>query len=400
MQVVTNRSFLSWRRLLLLGVVLLLAFAAVQSASGAAATSHGPRRPLQHGTSTNWSGYASLTSLTNPQSNAVTAAGGSWTVPTVDCSVTPTGYSATWVGIDGYSSGTVEQLGTEQDCQSGVPSYSAWWEMYPGPSFGIGHTVQAGDSMTASVTYTGTSMFRYSTFVLQLTDTTQGWTFSTTRQIRGVARSSAEWVQEAPSSSQGVLPLSDFGTVSFTNSWATINGVTGPINTWPNDPITMIDGSATATPSGLTPSGTGSAFSVTFGAGSPPPPPPPPPTTVNVHVGSVTYGSTSNSLTTTVSILNSSGGAVPGASVSVKLTNTTRGLSWTATGTTGSNGAVSFQLTNPPSGTYTTTVTAVTGSNLSWNGSTPSNSYTITSTRHVHFSTQSNAPMLFGAEAA
>ena len=42
--------------------------------------------------------------------------------------------SAFWVGLDGYSSTSVEQLGTDSDCVSGKPSYYAWYEMYPNPS--------------------------------------------------------------------------------------------------------------------------------------------------------------------------------------------------------------------------------------------------------------------------
>ena len=90
-------------------------------------------------TSTNWSGYAVQT-----KSGAVTAVAGSWTVPTVSGS--GTGYSAIWVGIDGYQSSTVEQIGTEQDAGGGdyalvrnVPratrrSRSAIWPFRPATS--------------------------------------------------------------------------------------------------------------------------------------------------------------------------------------------------------------------------------------------------------------------------
>ena len=58
--------------------------------------------------SSNWSGYAVLGS-------SFTSAQASWTVPAAVC---PTGpgqnvlYAAFWVGLDGYSSSTVEQTGT------------------------------------------------------------------------------------------------------------------------------------------------------------------------------------------------------------------------------------------------------------------------------------------------
>jgi hypothetical protein len=54
-------------------------------------------------------------------------------------------------------------------------------------------------------------------------DTTEGWTKTTKKNSKGHARSSAEVIAEAPYSG-GVLPLADFGTVSFTGG--TIDGGT------------------------------------------------------------------------------------------------------------------------------------------------------------------------------
>jgi hypothetical protein len=41
--------------------------------------------------------------------------------------------------------------------------------------------------------------------------------------------SSAEWIEEAPSTNSGVLPLANFGSVTFSNAQYTANGTTGPI---------------------------------------------------------------------------------------------------------------------------------------------------------------------------
>ena len=41
------------------------------------------------------------------------------------------------------------------------------------------------------------------------------------------------------------------------------------------------------------------------------------------------------------------------------------------TGTTGADGTVTFKANNAPSGTYSTTVTAVTAEELTWDGITP-----------------------------
>ena len=46
------------------------------------------------------------------------------------------------------------------------------------------------------------------------------------------------------------------------------------------------------------------------------------------------------------------------------------------TGTTGTDGTVTFKKNNAPSGTYTTTVTAVTAGELNWDGVTPEKSFT------------------------
>jgi hypothetical protein len=59
--------------------------------------------------SDNWAGYAVV-------GNAFTEARGSWTVPSVNCRVNPNGAASFWVGIDGWDNNTVEQTGTESQC--------------------------------------------------------------------------------------------------------------------------------------------------------------------------------------------------------------------------------------------------------------------------------------------
>jgi hypothetical protein len=217
-------------------------------------------RLIKNGASTNWSGYAVETNLKTPENNAVSAVSGNWIVPTVTCSGSTT-YSSFWVGIDGYSDNSVEQTGTEQDCQRHTPSYYAWYEMYPRGSVRVPLTVAAGNVMSGSVTYSSKN-----TYTLTITDTTTGKSFTTSQRVSGDLRQSAEWIAEAPSSYFGVLPLSNFGTVNFSDSSATINGLTGTINnaTWQNDPITMLANPTTpkATPSALF--GDGTSFSVAW----------------------------------------------------------------------------------------------------------------------------------------
>jgi hypothetical protein len=248
--------------------------------------------------STNWSGYAAETSLSSPQNGAVSAVGGTWTVPTA--TGPSTGYSAVWVGIDGYSSSTVEQLGTEQDFVGGKAQYYAWYEMYPSNSVAISSSkfaVAPGDVITAEVSSSGGS------FTLAMNDTPKSGgtveTFSISLSARRASQSSAEWVVEAPSSFN-VLPLANFGTVNFSNAYATISGSTGPVDNssgqaakinmvassgFRNSSLVTLDttsslsdAATTSTGSLLPPAGTTvSSFSVAYTAPTTPTPTPPPP---------------------------------------------------------------------------------------------------------------------------
>lgn len=226
-----------------------------------------PRIHLKNGISTNWSGYAVQTNLNSPQSGVITDVKGTWNVPLVQSS--PTGYSAVWVGIDGYSDGTVEQIGTEQD-SNGTPY--AWFEMYPKMSYRItGFTINPGDSITAEVEYTGNGAFTLTITDNSVINNSNPEFFSTTQRNHNAQRNSAEWVVEAPYSG-GILPLANFVTVPFTGaSFTDSSNNTLPIDAtgWQYDPMEMVDPSGgTAAPSNLTNSGT--AFSVTYGVPAPP----------------------------------------------------------------------------------------------------------------------------------
>jgi peptidase A4-like protein len=195
----------------------------------AAPPSHAPNHKISHSTSTNWSGYAVA-------GGRYTSVSATWTQPSVNCSVTPTGWSSFWVGLDGDTSNTVEQTGSEADCSSGSAVYSAWYEMYPKFPVNFTNTVRAGDHFSGSVTTNGRG-----SFTLTLIDSTQGWTQTNVAQLKHARLSSAEVIAEAPSGSGGVLPLADFGTVGFGS--ATVNGATLTSSTPGLDPITMVSGS-------------------------------------------------------------------------------------------------------------------------------------------------------------
>jgi len=172
----------------------------------------------------------------------------------VTCTATDT-FSSFWVGLDGDGTNSVEQTGTEADCNGGAAAYQGWFEMFPQAPVFYDNPVQPGDAMSASVVANGGGAF-----TLTLTDSTQGWTQTTSQTSDAAQLGSAEVIAEAPSDGTGaVLPLSNFGTVSFTN--ATVDN-TALGNENPGA-LTMVSaGDVTeATPSALT---GGNAFTVTW----------------------------------------------------------------------------------------------------------------------------------------
>jgi hypothetical protein len=213
---------------------------------------HGaPRIRDRNGTASNWGGYVVETSLASPQKGSVNAVNGSWRIPTVTRSASPETYSAIWVGIDGDSDNTVEQLGTEQDWTPAGQTNYVWFEMYPHRSYTItGFPIEPGDTFSASVNYAGGNLF-----ILSITNLTKGVAYTVPPKYTkmNASRESAEWIVEPPFAG-GVLPLADFGTVSFSSCSATVNGVTGAIDNpaWQYDPITMASGGTVkAQPSAL-----------------------------------------------------------------------------------------------------------------------------------------------------
>lgn len=188
-------------------------------------------------TSQNWAGYADT--KTSSTYSKVT---GSWTEPTGTCG-SGQSFAAFWTGIDGFGNNTVEQDGTLIQCSSGKPTYFSWWEMYPRNQVqGVSTAVQPGDHITSSVTRSGTK------YTLTLTDSTHpGASFSTTQTCAATTckDASAEWVAEAPccTSSGGFLPLTKFGSWTLTGATVKAGAKSGTIKTFPNQKITMTNGS-------------------------------------------------------------------------------------------------------------------------------------------------------------
>jgi hypothetical protein len=109
----------------------------------------------------NWSGYAADNSTGNTYTKVV----GTWREPSVTCT-SEDRFSVFWVGLDGLTTTTVEQVGTYAWCFHGTPFYFSWWEMYPTNAVTAVAPVHPGDKITASVSFTNGQ------FTLQITDAT------------------------------------------------------------------------------------------------------------------------------------------------------------------------------------------------------------------------------------
>ena len=238
-------------------------------------------------TSLNWAGY-----VVTSTSGAVTDVKGSWTVPSLVCSGGST-YAAFWVGIDGFTSNTVEQTGVLAECSHNSASYSAWYEFYPNPSVTISSmTVSAKDSISADVSYSSTT----GQFTITITDGSQTYSHAS---VTGAARNSAEWIVERPALCTAVVcrltTLANFGCASFGNDAATIGGTTNTIDSFPTQDVqslAMVDSSGTvlAQPSPLS---LGGSFTVSYGASTA--------TTTSSTISSTISSTSSSSITTSSS---------------------------------------------------------------------------------------------------
>ena len=224
---------------------LVLVTAAAGGTAAPAALRFDPNKKISHSTSSNWSGYSAV----NGRYTSVSA---NWTQPTASCTSATT-YSSFWVGLDGDGSSTVEQTGTSADCSGGTPRYYAWYEMYPKFPANLSLTIRPGDSISGSVTTDGSGRF---TLTLRNNSTGQGVTVQ--QRLKHAALASAEAIAEAPSSSGGVLPLTNFGTANFSST--TVNGQ--PIGSFSPDRIDMVSGSTVKAQTSALSGGT--SFSVTW----------------------------------------------------------------------------------------------------------------------------------------
>ncbi len=206
-------------------------------------------QPSDASQSANWSGYYA-------SGGTVTSVSGSWTIPTVSAS-SSAGADATWVGIGGVTSTDLIQAGTDATVEGNQVVYQAWIETLPQVSQTVPLAVNAGDSVTTSITEQSIGVWQ-----ITIKDNTTSQTYKTTVNYSS-SESSAEWIEESPSGGRGQLPLDNFDTVNFTNATAVVNGQQKTIQQAGGQAITMNNGMGQALAQPSTLGSDGESFSVT-----------------------------------------------------------------------------------------------------------------------------------------
>jgi hypothetical protein len=213
-------------------IVCALAVAAFASPASARLSAHGDFiHAFNANQSSNWYGYNQGTlEKGNKLFNSVS---GDWIVPTATTHTSGQDeFSSTWIGIGGgcvdancvVGDNTLIQTGTEQDVSgSGQQSYSAWWEVIPGPGLTISNFgVSPGDHMHADISELVNDA---NVWKITLQDVTKGETFTQTVPYSS-SHLTAEWIQETPlvfgTNGAGLAALPNLTTNTFTN--ATANG--------------------------------------------------------------------------------------------------------------------------------------------------------------------------------
>jgi hypothetical protein len=220
-----------------LAAALILAGALSCAFAGAAAAD-----PLAHGhtiqvapghaavnanQSTNWFGYNQ--GAIEQGGKLFNSISGDWTVPTAGAHKRgQAAYSSDWIGIGGgcvdasclVGDATLIQTGTEQDVDSaGHASYSAWWELIPGPSITItGMAIRPGNRMHADISEVVPNS---NVWTITLKNVTTGKSFTQTVPYSST-HATAEWIEETPliidTSGSGFAPLPNLTRAPFDNA--------------------------------------------------------------------------------------------------------------------------------------------------------------------------------------
>lgn len=175
--------------------------------------------------STNWAGAVLI-------GTGYTAVTGTFTIPDVSAGSDSNEFqsASAWVGIDGDTCDTaILQTGVDFNYEDGEVSYDAWYEWYPDYSYDFsGISFSAGDEVKVTVDATSST-----SGTATVENLTTGETVSETFENvsdGSLCEYNAEWIVEDYTEVYGnyetLVPLADFGTVTFTDATATTSSGT------------------------------------------------------------------------------------------------------------------------------------------------------------------------------
>ncbi|KAJ3770301.1 acid protease [Lentinula raphanica] len=167
----------------------------------------------------NWSGAVLVAP---PEGEIFTSAVGTFTVP----SLVPNGNdgaAAAWVGIDGDTFATaILQAGVFFSVSGDTVQYGAWYEWWPNFATDIDTNVfpiSAGDVITVNIDATSNSEGTVS-LINQSSNTSFAIDLVAPTKLSVLGGQNAEWIVEDYTQNGGLVPLADWGTVTFVNASA------------------------------------------------------------------------------------------------------------------------------------------------------------------------------------
>jgi Peptidase A4 family len=192
------------------------------------------------------------------EESGVTSAVGTFTLPNVsmpDGGDPSTSYcGSAWVGIDGVTNvcvnGALMQSGVSWCIQNGVTTYTPWYEYWPAEAQEklLDFDVSVGDEIQVTIATKNTTS---GTATLENLSTGGSISHTWSDMSPALCFDTAEWVVEDFEVGDETVAFADFGTVTWTNVSALVNGTTVEASTAHNmDMVTSNGTYATSSISG------------------------------------------------------------------------------------------------------------------------------------------------------
>jgi hypothetical protein len=171
--------------------------------------------------SPNWAGY--VVDATN-SNDRFTFVSGNVVVPRIICDGTVKNLYI-WVGLDGYTNNSVEQVGMWAYCPKGskTPQYGTWWEMWPyNLSQNLSLKIKPGDNLYMEVKVVPGKYI----FTLKNQSTRKYVSYSTRCLNNKCERVNAEWIIERPgyARTDAYFVIPPYTKTMFTNMKLNIAG--------------------------------------------------------------------------------------------------------------------------------------------------------------------------------